>query len=82
MSVDMDTDEEAITNLGIQRGFIGPIGLENVTILLDEEITRLKNLVCGANEQDYHLKNVNYGRDFNCENIVDIKEVKAGDRSI
>jgi prolyl-tRNA synthetase len=79
MSVDMDTDEEAITNLGIQRGFIGPIGLDNVTILVDEEITRLKNLVCGANEQDYHLKNVNYGRDFNCENIVDVKEVRAGD---
>lgn len=79
MAVDMDTDEETITNLGIQRGFIGPVGLDNVTVLLDEEITRLKNLVCGANEKDYHLKNVNYGRDFECEHIVDVKEVKAGD---
>lgn len=79
LAVDMDTDEETIIQLGIQRGFIGPVGLDNVTILVDEEITRLKNLVCGANEKDYHMKNVNYGRDFTCDNIVDVKEVKEGD---
>ncbi|QRN86320.1 proline--tRNA ligase [Clostridia bacterium] len=79
LAVDMDTNEEIIEQLGIQPGFIGPVGLNNVTVLVDEEITRLKNLVCGANEKDYHIKNVNYGRDFTCERVVDIKEVKKGD---
>lgn len=79
LAVDMDTNEEIIEQLGIQRGFIGPVGLDKVTVLVDEEITRLKNLVCGANEKDYHIKNVNYGRDFTCERIVDVKEVKKGD---
>ena len=53
-----------ILSLGSVEGFVGPVNLNNATILVDEEVTYLKNFVVGANKKNYHLKNVNYGRDF------------------
>lgn len=53
-----------ILTLGSVEGFVGPINLKNATLLVDEEVTLMKNIVTGANEKNYHLKNVNYGRDF------------------
>ncbi len=79
LSIDMDIDEQEILDLGIHRGYIGPIKLAKVKIVLDEEIMRLRNLVCGANEDDHHYINVNYDRDFQCDLIADIKEVREGD---
>lgn len=53
-----------IKSIGSVEGFVGPVGLSNIEILVDEEVTMMKNFVVGANEFDYHLVNVNYGRDF------------------
>ena len=53
-----------IKSIGSVEGFVGPVNLSNVEILVDEEVTMMKNFVVGANEHDYHLINVNYGRDF------------------
>ena len=53
-----------IKSIGSVEGFVGPVGLENIEILVDEEVTMMKNFVVGANIHDYHLVNVNFGRDF------------------
>ena len=53
-----------IKSIGSVEGFVGPVNLSNIEILVDEEVTMMKNFVVGANEHDYHLINVNYGRDF------------------
>ena len=53
-----------IKSIGSIEGFVGPVGLSNIEILVDEEVTMMKNFVVGANEHDYHLVNVNFGRDF------------------
>ena len=53
-----------IKTIGSVEGFVGPVGLSNIEILVDEEVTMMKNFVVGANEFDYHLVNVNYGRNF------------------
>ena len=53
-----------IKSIGSVEGFVGPVGLSNIEILVDEEVTMMKNFVVGANEHDYHLLNVNFGRDF------------------
>ena len=53
-----------IKSIGSVEGFVGPVGLSNIEILVDEEVTMKKNFVVGANEHDYHLLNVNFGRDF------------------
>ena len=47
-------------------GFIGPVGLEGVSVIKDEAIGGA-GLVCGANEPDAHLIGVEPGRDFEFE---------------
>jgi len=70
-------NDEDIKNLGTYYGFIGPVGL-NCKIIVDNEVTKMKNFVCGGNKLDYHMINVNYGRDF--EGIVtDLRNAEAGD---
>lgn len=73
-------DEAEIANAtGAVGGFTGPIGLVNCTVVIDSELTKLKNLCAGANEKNYHIKNVNYGRDYKGDIIADIKTLKAND---
>lgn len=74
-------DDEMIFNIsGANKGFTGPIGLKNnARIIVDSRITKMKNLVVGGNETDYHIKNVNYGRDFKGEVVEDLLLVQEGD---
>ncbi len=74
-------DEETIKKItGADKGFTGPIGLkENVKILVDSRITQMKNIVVGGNETNYHLTNVNYGRDFTGEVVEDLLLIAEGD---
>ena len=75
---DAETVEEVT---GAKVGFAGPIGLKKkVRLILDSRVTRMKNFVVGANETDYHIKNVNYGRDFTGEVVEDLLVIKQGDR--
>lgn len=73
-------DEAEIADAtGAVGGFTGPIGLVNCIVVIDSELTKLKNLCAGANEKNYHIKNVNYGRDYKGDIIADIKTLKAND---
>jgi len=60
-------------------GFVGPVGIEGMEIIADPEIRGIKNGVVGANEIDYHFKNVNIGRDFNPTRFLPIRKAKKGD---
>ena len=75
-------DEETIKRItGANVGFTGPIGLkEEVKIIVDSSIVNMKNLVVGGNETDYHIKNVNFGRDFKGEIADDLLLVREGDK--
>ena len=75
-------DEETIKRItGANVGFTGPIGLkEEVKIIVDSSIVNMKNLVVGGNETDYHIKNVNFGRDFKGEVAEDLLLVREGDK--
>jgi prolyl-tRNA synthetase len=77
------TDEEVIERLGCKPGFIGPIGIdrENVLVFADRSVANLADFVCGANEAGYHLRGVNFGRDLPEPEVVDIRNVVAGDPS-
>ena len=70
-------NDEDIKSLNSYYGFMGPIGL-NCLILVDEEVSKMKNFICGANKFDYHLKNVNYGRDFT-GTVLDLRKAVSGD---
>lgn len=71
-------NEEQIKEAGSVPGFTGPVGLD-ARIILDSSVKRIPNLVVGANKVDCHIKNANYGRDFEGEIAEDILEVKEGD---
>ena len=73
--------DEATVREHCQAGFgsLGPVGLK-VKIYADLEITQLQNFSAGANQDDYHYINVNMGRDFIPEKIIDIRSAEAGDK--
>ncbi len=60
-------------------GFAGPVGLAGVDIIADTEVAALPNFVSGANEGDYHIKNINTGRDFKPSQVADIKVAVEGE---
>lgn len=73
-------DDETIEKFtGAKAGFTGPKGLEDVRILIDESITKMNNVVIGANRTDYHYINANYDRDFTGEVVEDLLMAKEGD---
>lgn len=67
-------DEHKMSEItGCVGGFTGPVGLKNCTVIVDSELTGLKNLCAGANKADHHLINVNYGRDYKADIVTNIK---------
>jgi len=69
-------------------GFLGPIGSEGwqyrgikATVLVDRALLGRKNLIAGANKEDYHLRNVTPGRDFHVgeQQWADLRAVAAGE---
>src|SRR5271157_4207819 len=68
-------------------GFLGPVGLkpnakplgESLTVVVDKSLEVRKNMVCGANKLDYHLRNVVPGRDFSWTLMADIRSVNEGE---
>ncbi len=73
-------DEEKMGALtGSVGGFTGPTKLHDCKLVIDSELVNAKNLCAGACKEDYHIKNVNYGRDYRGDIITDIKLIKEGD---
>ena len=62
-----------------ESGSLGPIGIKPDFLLVDQEVAVAKNIVIGANKNDYHILNANFGRDF--DGIVgDFKNVCESDK--
>ena len=70
--------EEIRPILGASAGSLGPVGVQGIPILADKALEGRKDLVCGANEDDFHLRHVASGRDFSAE-FYDLREVREGE---
>lgn len=72
---------EEIRAAGAEPGFGSPLGIDRSRTLLvvDDLIPSCFNLVAGANRIDYHVANVNYGRDYEADLVADV--AAAGDGS-
>ena len=70
--------EEEIRAVGAVPGFASPVGLSNVLVVVDDLAARSPNLVAGANEADFHLLNVNHGRDYQAGIVTDIALAAEG----
>ena len=72
-------EESAIVAAGGCPGFMSPIGLKPGTVVLvDSTVMEMQNAVAGANEKDFHYKNVNPKRDFKEVIVTDLRMVKEG----
>jgi prolyl-tRNA synthetase len=69
---------EDIAAKGIVAGYASPIGVEDVTVVVDDLVVRSHNLVAGANEPGYHLLNTNVPRDYTPDITVDIADTYDG----
>jgi len=73
-------DKEIQSSLGSKPGYIGPVGA-NVKVVADRRVALMSDFVCGANEEGFHLKGVNWARDLPEPQVADLRNVVAGDPS-
>ncbi len=70
---------DEIVAAGMVPGYASPIGATGTTVVMDELAAGSPNLVAGANREGFHLRNVNVGRDFQPDQIADIRSAREGD---
>ncbi|MFZ0589205.1 MAG: proline--tRNA ligase [Bryobacteraceae bacterium] len=63
---------------GANAGSLGPVGVKKLRILTDLALKGRGNMIAGANKDDYHLRNVTPGEDFEPE-YFDLRQVAKGD---
>jgi prolyl-tRNA synthetase len=73
--------EEIRAWFGADAGSLGPLGVKNMRVLADEALRGRRNMIAGANKNDYHLRNVTPGEDFVAE-YADLRQVAADDTSV
>ncbi len=77
------SDAEIIAATGCAPGYLGPVGISaDMPLIADRTVALMSDFICGANEVDYHLRGVNFGRDCREPDVIaDIRNVVAGDPS-
>jgi len=77
------TVAEIEDHFGCKPGYLGPIKLlKPVQVVADREVAVMADWICGANEADFHLTGVNWGRDLPEPDLVaDLRNVVEGDAS-
>jgi prolyl-tRNA synthetase len=70
--------EEIHEWFGAEAGSLGPVGVKNVRIVADEALRGRRNMIAGANKDDFHLRHVTPGEDFEPE-YSDLRQVAPVD---
>jgi prolyl-tRNA synthetase len=63
---------------GAAAGSLGPVGVRNMPIYADRALAGRRNMIAGANRDDYHLRHVTVGEDFDAA-FHDLRQIAAGD---
>lgn len=77
VDLELASPDDVVKTTGAAVGFAGPVGLD-VEVIADNEIAHMKNFVVGANETEYHYKNVNINRDFTPDYVGDFRNIEVG----
>ena len=77
------SDAEIVAATGCAPGYLGPVGIStDMPLIVDRTVALMSDFICGANEADFHLRGVNFGRDCREADLVaDLRNVVAGDPS-
>ncbi len=78
VEVTMLDDKGVFDATGVPTGYLGPVGIE-VKLVVDNEVAAMRNFVTGANEKNYHFRNVNMGRDFDAFAVADLRQITPED---
>ena len=79
LQLEMAGEKEIQSLFHSEPGYIGPVGLTNITIVADASVMNMHNAVCGANEADRHFTNVLPRRDIKPTHVADIRLIREGD---
>jgi prolyl-tRNA synthetase len=71
--------EEEIRAVGAEPGYGSAVGVRGALVVVDDLVAASPNLVSGANEEGYHLLNVNSGRDYTPDIVADITAARGGE---
>lgn len=69
---------EEVKAAGLVSGSASAVGLTGMKSVVDDSITMGSNYLAGANKDGFHLRNVNFERDFKADIVADIAEAKKG----
>ena len=77
------TEAEIIEHFGCKPGYLGPVNTAKpVNVIADLTVARMHDFICGANQEDFHLKGVNWLRDLPEPALVtDLRNVIEGDQA-
>jgi prolyl-tRNA synthetase len=77
------TEKEIVEHFGCKPGYLGPLNLKKpVKVVADRTVAHMADWVCGANDEGFHIRGVNWGRDLPEPDLVaDIRNVVEGDPS-
>ncbi|MBI4218616.1 MAG: proline--tRNA ligase [Chloroflexi bacterium] len=70
---------EEVKAAGLVAGSASAVNLKGVRSVVDDSATLGQNFVAGANREDYHLRNANFGRDFKADILTDLALARDGD---
>lgn len=76
--VEMLDDKAVFDATGVPTGYLGPVNVP-IKLLVDAEVAAMRNYVTGANEKNYHFRNVNMGRDFEPFAVADLRQITKED---
>jgi prolyl-tRNA synthetase len=72
------TYAEIVEAFGAEPGSLGPVGVTGLRIVADIALETRRNMIAGANRNDYHLRNVTPGIDFQPA-YADVRQAMTGD---
>ena len=77
--VQLSTPDE-VSTAGFVAGSASAIDVDEASVVADDSVVDAKNVLAGANEDGYHIRNVNYGRDWRAGTVADIAEAAEGSK--
>ena len=79
LQLEMAAEKDIRAAFHSEPGYLGPVGLEKVTVVADASVMNMQKAVCGANILDQHYINVLPSRDIKAAIIGDIRLIREGD---
>ncbi len=73
------TAEECVDALGAHPGSLGAVGVRSVPVHADEALRNRRGMTTGANADDFHLRDVDVGRDIPVTAWADLRQAEGGE---